>query len=65
MVIELTEQEVNALLKLMDAGLKNSQSGGLAMAHIAAIIMQKLQNSARTPETNGKSNGHEGEALHG
>ena len=47
--LELTEDEAQALVGLMDLGVKN---GGLAVAAAAAVIFQKL-NAARKPKTNG------------
>jgi hypothetical protein len=47
--IELTEQEAQALFRLMDLGVK---AGGLQVAPIATIIVQKL-HAAHPPKTNG------------
>jgi hypothetical protein len=49
--IELTDQEAQALVGLMDLGVK---AGGLAVASAAAVVLQKL-NVARTPKPNGLS----------
>jgi hypothetical protein len=51
MTIEITEDEAQALVGLMDLGVK---SGGLAVAAAAAVILQKL-NAARRPKPNGIS----------
>lgn len=49
MQIELTTDEANDLIKLMDAGVRNA---GLQGASIAAAMMAKLQAAAQpiTPE---------------
>lgn len=63
--IELTQDEVNALLRLMDAGLKNPQSGGISMAGIATVVLQKLQEAGQAAKPNGKALEGEKESLHG
>jgi hypothetical protein len=45
MKLELTDDEAQALVGLMDLGVK---SGGLKVAAAAAVILQKLQ-AARKP----------------
>jgi hypothetical protein len=63
--IGLTSEEINELLQLMDAGLKNQQGGGLRRARIAALIMQKLDEAGQRQKLNGAGDQHEGEEIHG
>jgi predicted DNA-binding transcriptional regulator YafY len=51
MKLELTEDEAQALVGIMDLGVK---SGGLKVAAAAAAILHKLQ-AARKPKPNGLS----------
>jgi hypothetical protein len=59
MRIELTEDEAQALVGLMDLGVK---AGGLQVAAAAAVILQKL-NAARKPKPNGASPSQEASPL--
>lgn len=47
MKLELTEQEVQALLSLTDVALKNTTLGGWAVFNIAGVLRQKLQAAAQ------------------
>jgi predicted DNA-binding transcriptional regulator YafY len=58
MKLELTEDEAQALVGLMDLGVK---SGGLQVAAAAAVLLQKIQ-AARKPKPNGISQ-HAAEAI--
>ena len=50
--IELDEKQIQALVQLMDLGVKNPVGGGLAMSAPAAVIMQKI-NEALQAASNG------------
>jgi predicted DNA-binding transcriptional regulator YafY len=51
MKLELTDDEAQALVGLLDLGVK---AGGLKVAAAAAVVLQKLQ-AARKPKPNGIS----------
>lgn len=63
--IELTDEEYRALFELLDLGVKNEKSGGLAVAMKAAVLLQKFaaaeqamkapQAASPAPKSNGKA----------
>ena len=46
-IIKLEDEEINALMELMDAGIKTL---GLSRVTNAAILIQKIQGAQEVPE---------------
>jgi hypothetical protein len=51
--IEMTVDEANALLNLLDVAVK---AGGIRIAPAALTIVQKIENSAKSENTNNADN---------
>lgn len=49
MIVELTDQEAQAVVEMFDIALKHDTLGGIRYAMAAAVIRDKLSNAAQQP----------------